>query len=85
MAKAEASQVDARDTDRHREDVAVLGQVALNAGQFRTMARLANRKDRRRIRRALDDMPPTHVAWRLINNQAEVRAALVRLSEAKGG
>ncbi|MFS8102231.1 hypothetical protein LFM09_34415 [Lentzea alba] len=80
VAKAAAAQTDGRDPDRHREDIAILGQIALNTGAYRSMRLGGNGKDRRRLRRALEHMPDTHAAWRQIPEPHEVRMALHRLA-----
>ncbi|PSL53126.1 hypothetical protein B0I31_110219 [Saccharothrix carnea] len=80
VAKPAASVADSRDPDRHREDIAILGQIALNAGAFRTMRRMSRDKDRKRLRRVLSEMPHSHPAWRQITEPREVREALVRLA-----
>jgi hypothetical protein len=81
VAKSAASVVDSRDPDRHREDIAVLGQIALDAGAFRIMRRMSGDHDRRRLRRALALMPDSHPAWQHIPEPGEVRRALTRLAE----
>lgn len=80
VAKAAASVADTRDSDRHREDMAILGQIALTAGAFRAMRQESKGKDRRRLRRALAEMPASHPAWRRTAEPDQVRAALARLS-----
>lgn len=80
VAKSVASVVDSRDPDRHREDVAILARIALNAGAFRAMRRMSRDKDRKRLRKALELMPDGHPAWRRIAEPQEVRQALVRLA-----
>jgi hypothetical protein len=81
VAKSVASVVDSRDPDRHREDIAVLGQIALAGGEFRAMRRMSRGKDRKRLRDALARMPDPHPAWRQISERQEVRQALIRLAE----
>ena len=83
VAKAAASQADTRDRDRHREDIAVLGQIALTAGAFRSMRRMSNDKDRKRLRIALADMPDTHPAWRQVAEPTDVHTALNRLASPR--
>ncbi|MFJ5984504.1 hypothetical protein [Lentzea sp. NPDC092896] len=80
VAKSAAAVTDTRDPDRHKEDIAVLGQIALTAGAYRSMQRESKGKDRRRLRRALLLMPETHAAWRGIAEPREVRSALERLA-----
>ncbi|WP_158852208.1 hypothetical protein [Saccharothrix deserti] len=80
VAKSVASVADSRDPDRHREDIAVLGQIALNAGAFRKMRGMSRDKDRKRMRRALAQMPDSHPAWQQIPEPREVYHALTRLA-----
>jgi hypothetical protein len=82
VAKAAAAQADTRDPDRHREDLAVLGQIALTTGAYRAMRNMSNDKDRKRLRNALQNMPETHSAWRQIAEPTGVQTALNRLASA---
>ncbi|MFI9453532.1 hypothetical protein [Amycolatopsis sp. NPDC052450] len=84
VAKAAAAVADTREPDRHRDDIAVLAKIALNASAHRTMRDSCNPKDRRRLRLALDAMPPTHPAWQRITQAELAREALHRLAHNSG-
>lgn len=81
VAKAAAAVADRRDTGRHHDDLAVLGQIALNTGQFRGMSREANPNDRRRLRLALAALPLGDRSWRLIADAEPVHSSLILLGE----
>jgi hypothetical protein len=84
VAKAAAAVTDTRDTDRHRDDLAVLGRIALNRSAYRAMHASTTVHDRQRLRRALGDMPSSHRAWQRIPEPELVRLALQRLARDSG-
>ncbi len=84
VSKAAALVADRRDPDRHREDIALLGQVAYLTG-MRGLNTDATPHDRKRLRAALRNMPPEHPSWRRIPDRNEVIEGLRRLAEAKPG
>ncbi len=84
VAKAAAAVADTRERDRHRDDIAVLAQIALDRSAHRTMRASCNPKDRRRLRLALEEMPPTHRAWQRITEAELARRALHRLAHDGG-
>jgi hypothetical protein len=82
IVKAAALRADSRNPDRHREDIALLGQVALQTG-LRMLDVLATPHDRKRLRQALDDMPPEHGAWRQLPDPGATIEGLARLAEPR--
>ncbi|MGY6658590.1 hypothetical protein ACXIZN_41175 [Amycolatopsis sp. TRM77291] len=85
VAKAAAAVADTRERDRHRDDIAVLAQIALATSAHRAMRATCNPKDRKRLRLALDAMPPTHPAWQRITDADLAQAALHRLAQDRSG
>ncbi|WP_370944511.1 hypothetical protein AB5J62_36155 [Amycolatopsis sp. cg5] len=83
ISKAAAAAVDGRDTDRHRDDIVVLGKIALETSAYRSMTRSLRPKDRKRLRIALDAMPEHHRSWRMFADAALVRTALSKLAEPR--
>ena len=81
VAKAAAAVSDTRDTDRHRDDIAVLAQIALDASAYRMMRAEATARDRKRLRDALAAMPVNHRAWQRIREPDVVGDALLRLAQ----
>jgi hypothetical protein len=79
VIKAAACLADGRDTDRHREDLAMLAELAVTSGLLRSFNQQANRHDRQRIRRALNSMPRQHTSWQLATDPNAAHEALVRL------
>lgn len=79
VSKSAALVADSRDPERHRDDIALLGQVAYQSG-MRELRDQATPNDRRRLRKALATMPDSHPSWRRIQNPVEVRDGLTRLS-----
>lgn len=84
VGKSAAAVTDTRDTDRHRDDLAVLGQIALNRSAYRAMQVSTTVHDRQRLRGALGDMPSSHGAWQRIPEPELVRLALLRLARDSG-
>lgn len=81
VIKSVAVVVDSRDPDRHREDLALLGQVALTVG-LRGIRNESNAHDRKRLRNALSAFPAAHPAWRRTPDPQAVRAGLALLAAA---
>lgn len=79
VCKAAALRADTRDTDRHREDLALLGQCAFQAG-MRRLDEQTSKNDRARLGYVLAVTPAEHPAWRRIANPDEVREGLARLA-----
>lgn len=82
VIKAAALSTDNRNLDRHREDLALLGQVALITG-FRLLDIEATPHDRKRLRSALEGMPRDHLVWGRIVEPAATFDALSRLARAR--
>jgi hypothetical protein len=82
LVKAAALSTDNRTLDRHREDLALLGQVALMTG-FRLLDIEATPHDRKRLRSALDGMPRDHPVWRHIAEPPATFDGLTRLARAR--
>lgn len=59
VIKAAAFVVDSRDPGRHAEDLALLGQVALDSGRLRALDAQARPHDRKRLRLALRSSHPS--------------------------
>lgn len=83
VVKAAALRADNRNPNRHREDIALLGQVALQTG-LRQLDDRATSHDRKRLRHALASMPATHPAWRFASEPEAVIEGLTRLAQANG-
>jgi hypothetical protein len=84
VGKAAALRADNRNPDRHREDLALHGQIALQTG-LRPLDELATPHDRKRLRQALALMPESHRAWRLATDPAAVIEGLTRLAQLRPG
>lgn len=81
VAKAAAAVTDTRDSDRHREDLVVLAQIAVNRSEYRSMRKATGKHDRSRLRKALESLPAEHQAWRRIPEPDLVMDALQRLAQ----
>jgi hypothetical protein len=63
VLKAAAAIADTRDPERHRQDIAVLCGLAAGS-DLPVLAAAVTSKDRRRLRRLRDDLPPDSRVWR---------------------
>jgi hypothetical protein len=79
VVKAAAVVVDSRDTDRHREDLVILADIAVSTGGLRVYEPQTTPHDRKRIRRALEQMPETGLYWRLADDREAATELLIRL------
>ncbi len=82
VIKAAAAVTDSRNPERHREDLVVLGQLALP--NLRLLHQQARPHDRRRLRAALrsEQMQPHAACWRHADQPEQVQEALRRLAGA---
>jgi hypothetical protein len=73
VAKAAAAVADTRAPDRHREDIAVLAQLALESNQYRQLRRMARPHDRQRLRKG-GDVPQRQAVVRCDRRRHSVRS-----------
>lgn len=80
VIKAAAAVTDSRNPERHRQDLVVLGYLALD--NMRRIARESRAHDRQRLRRALDSehMHAEAPCWRHVDEPDQTREALHRLA-----
>lgn len=82
VVKAHARVVDARNPERHAQDLIALAELAL--GDPRSVLSAARPDDRRAVRAALRHLPAGHRLLRTADDPAAVHALLSRLAQPPG-